>query len=129
MRRRRCVRVCTSRHDNRVLALRIYGDDRNARRSAALDRNATCIDTIRLQISKHLLAEIIRADAADENALAGASRRGDCLVGAFTAGMERDARAKHRLAHARMPLARGDDIHINGAEDENAGHAFVSTGA
>src|SRR3954454_5846431 len=76
-------------------------------------------------MSEHLTAEIVRPDAADEQTLAGASGRGDRLVRAFSAGVKRDAFPNHRLADARMPLARGDDIHVDRAEDDNAGHALV----
>src|SRR5947209_14128485 len=100
MSRRLCEGICARPHDNRVLALRIYNDDRNACRRAALDRNATCVDTIRLQIGKHLLAEVIRADAAYETTAAGASCCRDRLVRALSGGVKRNACAEHHLADA-----------------------------
>src|ERR1700759_1626851 len=103
MRRRLCERLCARRYDNRVLALRIYNDDRNPCRSAALGRNPTCVDTIPLQISKHLLAEVIRADPANEATAAGASCGRDRLVRALPAGIKGNAVAEHRLPGAWMP--------------------------
>src|SRR6476661_6809830 len=121
----RCSRkhIRAGRHDDRVFALRIDSDDREAGRSAAFHAHAARVDAVLLQISKHPPAKIVRADAAVKIALSGASRRGDRLVCAFPAGMKGEAFAEQRLAGAGMSLACGDDIHIDRAEDEDAGHA------
>ena len=119
--------IGAARHGDRVLAAAVDGDEGAAGRLVR-HPDGTDIDTVLFEILTAGLTERILADGArhgyPDRAAMAYPRRRDGLIGALAAEETVGPARQDSFARTGDPLHPGDEIHIDGAEDDDHGTAL-----
>ena len=104
--------------DDGVLALGIDGDERRAGRLGAQLAGAE-IDALGFQHRQRDIGEFVGAVRADQRDLRAGAPGRQRLIGALAAGDGDIILAEHRLAGAGNALGAGDEIDVDGSENDD----------
>jgi hypothetical protein len=123
--------VAARRHDDRVLARSVDGDESRAGRPLH-GPDPGHVDAGTVQSGQGGLGEPVRAHGAHECDVRTGQRGGDRLVGALAAGADDEVAAGHRLARLREGGDAHAQVHVDRTQNDDAGlrrdrHASDST--
>ena len=113
-------------HDHdAVLPRRFYGDGGDAGGGVGVGLHAAVVDAVGIEPGAQRVAVAVIAHAAKQGHPGALARAGHGLVAAFAAGHQVQGVGQHGLARARCVLHLQHQVHVQAADDGDAGTGSV----
>ena len=114
----RRVRVRAGDHGDRVLAASVDMDQRDAGRGVH-GPHVLDVDIIGAQQRERRFSESIAADRTVKCDVRAGATRGECLIRALAAGMNRERTTEERFARLWKPIDGRDEIDVDRSENHD----------
>ncbi len=112
-------RIGARRDGDLVLTARADDDEGDAGRLPLDAPNAADVDALLAQRRERTRAVIVAADGADHRHARSRASRGDGLIRALAAVVDRESAAEHGLAGSRKAVGGDDQVDVDGADDDH----------